>query len=565
MTSVVKQRANNATADNGAKSLGAFYTDEPIASFLIWWAIRSRNDTVLDPSFGGGVFLQAAARRLGKLGGHVQDQVFGVEVDHGEYERVATSLASGFGIGTKNLVLSDFFEVDHAKVPYVDVVVGNPPFIRYQRFSGDVRKRALKRAAERGVRLSELASSWAPFLIHSITMLKEGGRLAMVVPVEIGHAAYALPVLDYLYKSFSDVTLLTFQKKLFPDLSEDTLLLLAENKGGFSAEFHWRDFPHADFLMDVQRLNCLPLLATSRISSSELSQGRERLIEYFIPKAARELYRELREHLSVRRLGDLADVGIGYVTGANDFFHLSPEEVHTWNIPRTFLRPAVRRSRVLSGVRFTWQDWRNALEDGEAGYLLYLETAQDLPEGVQRYLEHGERQGVSKTYKCRTRSPWFRVPHVYRPDALLSYMSGISPRLVANDAQVVAPNSLHVVRLFPNTTMTGDVIATLWQTSLTRLSVEIEGHALGGGMLKLEPTEAENVLIACPDLQNGKLQALTEELDMLIRKGDAVFAQDRADSVILREGIGLSQSDCDLLKLATANLRDRRYSRGAGV
>jgi adenine-specific DNA methylase len=565
MTSAVKQRANNATAEDGAKSLGAFYTGEPVANFLTWWGVRTWHDTILDPSFGGGVFLRAASHRVNELGGRVQNQVFGVEVDPGEYERVATDLASSLSIGPKNLVLSDFFEVDHTKLLPVDVVIGNPPFIRYQRFSGDVRKRALRRALEQGVRLSELASSWAPFLIHSIAMLKEGGRLAMVIPVEIGHAAYARPVLEYLYKSFRDITFLTFQKKLFPQLSEDTLLLLAENKGDFSAEFRWRDFPHADFLVDVQRLNCLPLLATSRISSLELSQGRERLVEYFVPKAARELYRELKEHISVMRLGSLADVGIGYVTGANDFFHLSPDDVRLWNIPQSFLRPAVRRSRVLSGVRFTHDDWHGAIKDGDAGYLLYLETTDDLPDSVLRYLEHGDRQGVSKAYKCRTRSPWFRVPHVYRPDALLSYMSGISPRLVANDAQVVAPNTLHVVRLLPNTTMTGDGIATLWQTSLTRLSVEIEGHALGGGMLKLEPTEAENVLIACPDVQIARLLSLTEELDMLIRKGDVSSALDRADSVILREGIGLSRSDCDLLKLATDKLRDRRYSRGTGL
>jgi hypothetical protein len=40
-------------------------------------------------------------------------------------------------------------------------------------------------------------------------------------------------------------------------------------------------------------------------------------------------------------------------------------------------------------------------------------------------------------------------------------------------------------------------LAALWQTSMTRLSVEIEGHALGGGMLKLEPGEAAKVILTC--------------------------------------------------------------------
>mgnify|MGYP001380096027 FL=1 len=63
------------------KTLGAFYTDASVADFLVNWAIRSGNDTVLDPAFGGGVFLRSAARRISSLGGNSSSQVFGVEID----------------------------------------------------------------------------------------------------------------------------------------------------------------------------------------------------------------------------------------------------------------------------------------------------------------------------------------------------------------------------------------------------------------------------------------------------------------------------------------------------
>jgi hypothetical protein len=38
-----------------------------------------------------------------------------------------------------------------------------------------------------------------------------------------------------------------------------------------------------------------------------------------------------------------------------------------------------------------------------------------------------------------------------------------------------------------------------WQTPLCQLSCEIEGHPLGGGMLKLEPGEAANVCLPLRD------------------------------------------------------------------
>jgi hypothetical protein len=496
------------------------------------------------------------------MGGKPKNQVFGVEIDPTVYKHIAEKLSEEFGVRKQNLVQSDFFSLDHTILQQVDVIVGNPPFIRYQRFTGDARKTALTRVGKHGVHLTGLSSSWAPFLIHSIAMLKQGGRLAMVVPMELCHAAYATPVLEYLSKSFSKVTFLTFRKKLFPDLSEDTLLLLAENKGSFSSEFFWRDLAHADLLAEIQQHGQLPLPGTRGINSHALSQGNERLIEYFIPLKARELYRRLKHLPVTRRLGELADVGIGYVTGANDFFHLHPNEAQLWGIPETFLRPAIRRGRALVGLRFTRDDWRTALEKGEAGYLLYIESGTELPKCVRRYLRNGEILGVSKAYKCRTRSPWFHVPHVYQPDAFLSYMSGVTHRLVANDAGVVAPNSLHILRLYPHAMLTSNAITALWQTSLTRLSVEIEGHALGGGMLKLEPTEAEHVVVASPPNGNGKLMELAEELDALIRSGDEATAQVLADKMILKEGIGLNQSDCRLLQTAGDTLRNRRYYRG---
>jgi adenine-specific DNA-methyltransferase len=47
-----------------AKALGAFYTNIQVSDFLVWWAVRSARDTVMDPSFGGGVFIRSACNRL---------------------------------------------------------------------------------------------------------------------------------------------------------------------------------------------------------------------------------------------------------------------------------------------------------------------------------------------------------------------------------------------------------------------------------------------------------------------------------------------------------------------
>ena len=515
----------------------------------------------MDPSFGGGVFIRSACNRIRTLGGKPENQVFGVELDSKVHSLIGDKLGDEFGLTNTNLWERDFFDIEPLPVNQVNVVVGNPPFIRYHRFSAGVRERALSQAAEQGVRLTQLSSSWAPFVIHSIAMVKRGGRLAMVLPMELGHATYALPVLKHLVNSFGKITILSFRKKLFPSLSEDTVLVLAQEKGLLLMGRLQRELAHAGILADIQESEKTAMAGTRRLNAPPLAAGTGRLIEYFIPKKSRELYQELKRSRLTKRLGELVDVGIGYVTGANEFFHLSPQEAKRLDIPKRFLRRAVRRSKALSGLHFTSEDWLTAIDSGNAGYLLSISGVTELPASVQHYLEQGKKKRVSETYKCRVRSPWYSVPHVYEPDAFLTYMSGVTPRLVTNDARVVAPNTLHVVRLHPQTTYTSDAIAALWPTSLTRLSVEIEGHALGGGMLKLEPREAENCLIPSPNIHNGKLKQLANELDTLIRSNKQALAQERSDQEILKGELGLSQRDCHLLKEAADSLLNRRYAR----
>jgi len=125
--------------------------------------------------------------------GNPPGQVFGVEIDERVHASIADKLFDEFGVRRRNLILSNCFDLSRDAIQDVNVIVGNPPFIRYQRFSGDLRRRALARAEEQGVRLSELSSSWAPFLVHSSSILSPGGPLAMVVPAEVGYAALRPP------------------------------------------------------------------------------------------------------------------------------------------------------------------------------------------------------------------------------------------------------------------------------------------------------------------------------------------------------------------------------------
>jgi hypothetical protein len=385
---------------------------------------------------------------------------------------------------------ADFFDwASHTRDQF-DCVAGNPPFIRYQKFNGEVRKNALHLCANAGVKLTGLTSSWVPFVIVAASLLKSGGRLGFVVPAEIGHAPYARPLIQFLLNRFSDVHVVAIREKVFPDLSEDVWLLNASGFGQSSDSIQFSAFDSFEGLPD-------PLPNGEAIERSELELWNDRLRPFILPQDVRSTYFLLMKGPGTERLGDCARIGIGYVTGANKFFHLRPSDAETLGIPMEFLTPTIRRSACLPRKAVTQQTVDSWLERDEPVLLLRIPAGATLPHAVTRYLESPAGKKAQAAYKCRVRSPWYTVPDVRAPDAFLSYMSGLGPSLVANRAGCVCTNSLHAVRL-TNGVKTTELVQR-WNHPLVALSCELEGHPLGGGMLKVEPREASRIILPTLD------------------------------------------------------------------
>jgi adenine-specific DNA-methyltransferase len=239
-----------------------------------------------------------------------------------------------------------------------------------------------------------------------------------------------------------------------------------------------------------------------------------RLRPYLLPPDVASLYQELAISPDSFRLKAVARVGIGYVSGANDFFHLKPSQARRAQIPDQVLRPSVRNGRFLTGsviTSATVDAWRRR---DEPIFLLRLKRSDSISPTIRDYLDSAAGNRAREAYKCRNRDPWYVVPDVSVPDAFLSYMSGTSPALVANGADCVATNSVHIVKLNGALTISG--LQDRWQQPITQLSCEIEGHPLGGGMLKLEPREAGNVLLARRRPRTKKQEAkIAEGIDIL--------------------------------------------------
>lgn len=103
-----------------------------------------------------------------------------------------------------------------------------PQYVRYQGWSGEARTKSRAAALRAGVNLTNLASSWAAFTVHSALHLRAGGRLGLVLPAELLSVNYAAPVRRFLLSHFADVSIVLFEKRVFPGVEVEAVLLLAD-------------------------------------------------------------------------------------------------------------------------------------------------------------------------------------------------------------------------------------------------------------------------------------------------------------------------------------------------
>jgi adenine-specific DNA-methyltransferase len=545
------------------KARGAFFTPPAIADYLARWAISGNTTArVLDPTCGDGAFLLAAGRQLVGLGTSpdaLDQQVFGVDIDEGSLQEADTNLAAE--AITAHLAASDFFALTPPDGMWpsfpepFDAVIGNPPFIRYQTHIGEPRRISAEAALRQGVRLSGLASSWAALLVHAGAFVAPEGRLAMVLPAELLSVGYAEPVRQWLRRRFASVKLVVFERLVFADAMENVVLLLAHGSGGCDA-FSLYYVTDADDLTGIQPFEEWAVRVDEAGKWTDL----------FLSNKRRQLFRKTVAKSFVP-LSDYGSPELGTVTGANSYFMVNEATRADFG-----LRPGLDviassppGTRHFSGPSFTKGDWDRLRLAGERVWMLHPETLDGADEGLLRYLADGVAAGVPLAYKCQVRPNWWRPPAVSAPDLFFTYMSHRFPRLITNRAGVTFVNSLHGVRLRATAPkIAREALPLLALNSVTLLGAETGGRSYGGGILKMEPSEAAALPMPKPELLSAAWAVLRPEwakLNRQLREGRWTNVVARVDEVLLRDVAGLTTDEQRELHEAAQELRARRLVR----
>lgn len=541
------------------KARGAFFTPDAIAEFVTNWAVRSSSDLVLEPSCGEAAFLTQAVGRLRQLQAadgapETTPRVDGVEIHHASAAEAARIIrAAG---GEPRIQTSDFFLVDPE--PAYTAVIGNPPYIRYQDFSGEARARSRAAALRAGVNMSGLASSWAAFTVHSALMLRKGGRLGLVVPAELLSVNYAAEVRRFLFERFAHVDLVLFTERVFPEVQEEVVLLLADGyeEGGTK---------HASI---YQAQNAAALSDTLAATTWTPSDPSEKWTPSLLSPAALGVYSTLLHDGDFTPLESWGDTTLGMVTGNNKYFSLSPQKVADLGLSASdLIKLSPPGSSHLRGLTFSSEAWK-AL--GSKGSATYLFRPGDSPSDAAReYIAAGEATSVNTAYKCRVRKTWWQVPLVRPADLFLTYMNADTPRITTNEAKALHLNSVHGIYLRPEHRALGrGFLPVAALTSMTLVGAETVGRSYGGGMLKIEPREADRLPVPSPAIVESATDALVAirpQLATRLRYGRLIEAATLVDEVLLVGELGMKRSDVRALRDAHAELWARRTARSQRV
>ncbi len=534
--------------DQTAQKLrGGYYTPLDLAAFISQWVRDLEPKRVLEPSCGDGAFFQAMA----DVGGFGDAEVIGFELDDKE-ARKASRRASELGLRKAEVRAEDFlaWAIDNMEEggERFDAVVGNPPFVRYQFLPPTFQTRAARIFDELDLKFTKHTNAWVPFILASLSLLRPGGRLAMVVPAEIIHVTHAQSLRSYLGKECRRLVIIDPAELWFDGTLQGAVILMAEKRSGPRQKAEGLGMVPVRGREFLRRSPAELFAAPQSINGKTVAGKWTRAL---LDLETRQLFDELEAHPDVHRFDDIARVDVGIVTGANKFFLVSDETVETYGLSK-YAHPMFGRSEHCPGVIYDdRQHAANAEKGSPTNFLWFDDAPAKMKSGPRRYIELGERESLHTRYKCRIRAPWFKVPSVYSTELGMLKRSHDTPRMILNRVGAYTTDTAYRIR---TTDVAAEQLVGCFLNPLTALSAELEGRHYGGGVLELIPSEIERLMIPLPANANVDLEAL----DASIRTRPTHETLERQGKTVLG-ALGISKAKQASALEGWRKLRDRRH------
>lgn len=533
--------------ESATKLRGGYYTDLDIAVFLTRWVLEIGPQSILEPSCGDGIFFEA----LSQLDSKSVSSFTALETEPSEASKSKERARKLKNIDVE-IKIEDFLNWSlyrFGKDQKFDAVVGNPPFIRYQYMDSALQGISQKIFEYHRLHFTKHTNLWVPFIIASISLLRPGGRLAMVVPAEILHVIHAQSLRKFLTEQCSKVLFFDPTELLFENILQGAGFLLAEKKSDSEDKFH------GVAIVPTKTRTFLEESPETYFIKSDFVNGRVltgKWMKALLTKRERDILDDLSQNPEIFQFDKIAGVDVGIVTGANSFFLVPDETVERYGLKR-WAYPMFGRSSHAPGIIYDKKNHEDNRKSGLPTNFLWFdsESMENYPESVKEYIKTGELEDLPKRYKCRIREPWYAVPSVYASPVGMLKRCHNFPRLILNEVMAFTTDTAYRIK---TDKVEESKLVFSFINSLTALYAELEGRHYGGGVLEMVPSEIEKLMIPLPKIVCINIK----QLDKKVRNGAPVEEIFEVQNEILLGSIGLNKESQADLYSAWDRLRLRR-------
>lgn len=608
------------------KELGQFYTPDEIGTILTKWAIQSSDDRFLDPCSGSGSITVEAYKRIEELDGLSHEEIIRniTAVDINKFPLHLTAL----NLATRNIhqptnelfaYHADFFDLDPNTKRFEDSRLGvrgeksegssdpigkfdataaNPPYVRQEYLypNRDHFREHLKGFGPSSVQtyydgkkqIDGRSDLYCYFLTHITNFLREGGRLAWIVPTKWMVADYGPSLQQFVFDHYKIEAVVGFRKRVFESALVDTVLLMMERcddpEERKDAETNFirinspidpddairvidRDYniPDDSFM----KIHSRPNYRTISVEQSYLMDNIGEKLHHYINAPA--LYTAVIEHNDTIPLSDATNISRGKKTGANPIFILDEDEIKSRNVEAEFLRPAIKSVKEVDGFEHTSSDvkkWMLDMNDyvNDVMSMSGFSSTSDLEDkvlqslrtdgydGILSYLQWAENQSSRTNKSIQNNQPWFNMGSLEGELAPIICPQAMDTRLFffKTDQNIVPSNRFLLLKPHDDP----DLLLGLLNSSISRIVIESHGRVTGGGAINLSGSDLRSLRVLNPDSLSDSQATKVKSGFKRLTDGDESGLDD-IDEVVIR-ALSLDVTVAEVQRMAETIKQARR-------
>lgn len=510
---------NNYSSNSDTKyrrTLGQFFTPYKVAEFMAEWILGNRLEkiNVLDPATGFGIFERAISQR-NKSSKQLKFSLW--EIDKKIVDEL-TDITRRLGIKAE-INCGDFMSANLASK--YDGIISNPPYYKHHYI---INKKAIYKEVcmNAHFKFSLQTNIYCWFLIKSINLLADSGRLAFIIPSEFLNSNYGEKVKEYLLKTGIILHLInvSFDENVFENALTTSIIILGEKSKNKDNSIDFYNVTKTEHISNLS--NFLRKHARRRYFSKDLDP-KVKWRNYFNPDD---------ETVTKNCLSPFSNFGKfsrGIATGANNYFTLTNKERKDNKIPKQCLFPCITKSSHAQDLIFGNKDFKSLLNNNKKVFLFNGEMSTS--KTCTDYIKKGEKLGVDKLYLTRNRKPWYSVEKRKLSKIWVSVFGRSGLKFVWNTSKCLNLTCFHA--FYP--TNLGqkylDILFLYLNTNYAKKLLNREKREYGNGLEKFEPNDINKAKVFNFDLLTNKTH------EKLAKMQNKLFISDPKTRLDMLEGV----------------------------